>query len=110
MDMDGTMVSRFARAFAEPPRHRTERSWRAVGRAWKSRSLEIYAGARTNSSPRFPTCHKLCAYVPTHSFGVTAEGLERVDNKPTDTESAKTMQNEQLDLFRSFARSGTVPA
>jgi hypothetical protein len=41
---------------------------------------------------------------------VIAEGLERVANKPTDTESAKIVQNERLDLFRSFARSGAVPA
>jgi len=41
---------------------------------------------------------------------VTAEGPERVADKPIDTKFAKIVQNERLDLFRSFARSATVPA
>jgi hypothetical protein len=41
--------------------------------------------------------------------GVTAAGLERVAGESSDTEFAKIVQNERLKLFRSFARSATLP-
>jgi hypothetical protein len=42
--------------------------------------------------------------------GVTKADLERVASESSDTEFAKTVQNERLKLFRSFARSATLPA
>jgi hypothetical protein len=41
--------------------------------------------------------------------GVTAADLERVASESSDTEFAKIVQNERLKLFRSFARSATLP-
>jgi hypothetical protein len=41
--------------------------------------------------------------------GVTKADLERVASESSDTEFAKTVQNERLKLFRSFARSATLP-
>ncbi len=42
--------------------------------------------------------------------GVTAEDLKRVASEYSDTEFAKIVQKERLELFRSFARSATLPA
>jgi hypothetical protein len=40
---------------------------------------------------------------------VTAEDLERIASEHSDTKYAKIVQQRKLKLFRSFARSITLP-
>jgi hypothetical protein len=41
---------------------------------------------------------------------VTAEDLEHIATAHSDTEFAKIVQKKRLELFRSFARSATLPS